>query len=254
MLQHGAYALLLDHLYSTEKPLPDDWQAIYRICSASTKREKNAAKYVTQNYLFLGPEGWSNKRVVEEIQYAESRRVKASKAAASRYAPSSAPRCATSSAPALRVPDSRLQTPENTKSKSFPQNQGELVGFAIFWEAYPKKVGREDARKKWLSKVMDDKAWPDVIAGLESWKLCEQWQDDQFIPYPAVFLGRKQWCDAAPPPGGSRERKIEQSIRESVELAREYGIGEDDLKMGDAPRPALQPARTLLVRGKENLH
>jgi len=44
MLQHGAYCLLLDTLYSTGKPLPKDIVILYRICGASTKRERNAVK------------------------------------------------------------------------------------------------------------------------------------------------------------------------------------------------------------------
>lgn len=73
LLQHGAYALLLDYIYSTEKPLPSDWPSLYRICSATSFREKNAVEYVTCHYFVLGDLGWSNKRVLEEIENAKNR-------------------------------------------------------------------------------------------------------------------------------------------------------------------------------------
>jgi uncharacterized protein YdaU (DUF1376 family) len=140
-------------------------------------------------------------------------------------------------------------TPETLNLKP----TGELFGFEVFWEAYPKQIGKPAAKRAWLRSVKADILWPEVVDGLERWKLSEQWLDQQYIPHPEKFLNERRWQDK-PLEGTKRERQIEQSFRESVELAREYGIGEDDLQMGDTPRRALQPARTLLTRRKENLH
>lgn len=73
MLQHGAYTLLLDHLYSTEKLLPLDRSELYRVCSATSKREKNAVEYVLSNFFSRKPAGFSNDRYEKELSHAESR-------------------------------------------------------------------------------------------------------------------------------------------------------------------------------------
>lgn len=46
LIEHGAYRLLLDHQYSTEKPLPKDLEALWRICRATTLEERVAVQSV----------------------------------------------------------------------------------------------------------------------------------------------------------------------------------------------------------------
>ena len=115
----------------------------------------------------------------------------------------------------------------NTKSNSFAQTPGasELFGFAIFWEAYPKKVGRPAAKKAWLSKVKVDDRYPEVIAGLEMWKQSEQWQDAQFIPYPATFLNQQRWQDQVPKNGGTKnDQRIARTVAAFSAVATKYGV------------------------------
>jgi hypothetical protein len=73
MLEHGAFTLLLDTLYSTGTPLPTDRKLLYRICSAFTKRERNAVESVLSNFFFEKPTGFSNKRFEKEVSDSESR-------------------------------------------------------------------------------------------------------------------------------------------------------------------------------------
>jgi hypothetical protein len=66
--------------------------------------------------------------------------------------------------------------------------------FAEFWNAYPKKVGKDAALKSWLklkphiAHVMKALAWQ-----TES----DQWQekDGKFIPNPATYLNQGRWKD-----------------------------------------------------------
>jgi hypothetical protein len=70
-------------------------------------------------------------------------------------------------------------------------------GFEQFWQTYPKKVGREAARKSWIkSKLNVD----DVLKALEWQKKSDQWQksDGQFIPNPATYLNQGRWQDEQP--------------------------------------------------------
>lgn len=66
--------------------------------------------------------------------------------------------------------------------------------FDIFWEKYPKKIGKGAAQKAW------DKLKPDlvvVLAALDSQMESKQWKSDggQFIPHPATWLNQKRWED-----------------------------------------------------------
>jgi hypothetical protein len=68
--------------------------------------------------------------------------------------------------------------------------------FDAFWAAYPRKTGKEAARRAWAKA----KAKPDVstiIAKIAEWKQTEQWQKEggQYIPYPATWLNQGRWDD-----------------------------------------------------------
>jgi hypothetical protein len=147
----------------------------------------------------------------------------------------------------------RVQSNSNSKPIAHQNSMSELPGFETFWENYPKKVGKGAARVKWLSKVKDDANWPAVIAGLECWKQSEQWQDIQYVPYPATFLNQMRWQDEVPKSGGKRERQIEQSIRETIELAKHYGVDEHCVEVGRISRSSLQPEGAIVLQRKGNL-
>lgn len=70
-------------------------------------------------------------------------------------------------------------------------------GFNQFWEAYPKKVGRDAALKSWekVKPPVDD-----VIYSLGWQKQTEQWSKNngQFIPNPSTYLNQGRWKDEAP--------------------------------------------------------
>lgn len=69
--EHGAYTLLLDEQYTTEKPLPTEIGKLFRICRAMKKSEKDAVRSVADHYFPLGPDGLRvNKRAVEELEEA----------------------------------------------------------------------------------------------------------------------------------------------------------------------------------------
>ena len=66
LLEHGAYTLLLDRYYSTEKPIPA--KQAERLARATTKPERDAVKAVLDEYFTLEDDGcWHHKRVDEEI-------------------------------------------------------------------------------------------------------------------------------------------------------------------------------------------
>jgi uncharacterized protein YdaU (DUF1376 family) len=71
---HGAYTLMLDTYYSTEKPLPADYAALYRICRAIEKAEQGTVRKVADEFFPVGSDGLRhNERADAEIAKAQKR-------------------------------------------------------------------------------------------------------------------------------------------------------------------------------------
>jgi uncharacterized protein YdaU (DUF1376 family) len=67
ILEHGAYLLMLHHHYATEAPLPADEAVVCRIIRATGKAEAAAVHQILAEFWTLTPDGWVNKRAVDEI-------------------------------------------------------------------------------------------------------------------------------------------------------------------------------------------
>lgn len=67
--------------------------------------------------------------------------------------------------------------------------------FEEFWSAYPKKVGKEAARKAF--KKVPKRARPLLIPAIQQQKQSEQWTKDngRYIPNPATWLNQGRWDD-----------------------------------------------------------
>ena len=65
MLEHGAYALLLDRYYSTEQGIPAN--QVHRLARARTEEEKQAVDAVLEEFFTLEDGVWINNRAEEEI-------------------------------------------------------------------------------------------------------------------------------------------------------------------------------------------
>jgi len=65
--EDAAYRRLLDIYYTTEKPLPVDMRAIFRLVMASTDAHREAVKTVVNEFFELTDSGWVNGRADAEI-------------------------------------------------------------------------------------------------------------------------------------------------------------------------------------------
>lgn len=70
-------------------------------------------------------------------------------------------------------------------------------GFDEFWNYYPKKVGKDAAKKIWKNKTPNIN---DVIVSLCWQKESDQWRrdDGKYIPNPATYLNQGRWKDEPP--------------------------------------------------------
>ena len=69
-----------------------------------------------------------------------------------------------------------------------------MNNFDAFWLAYPKKVGKASALKKWNLKHLDDKATFIVEHVKKRAKDDKRWADG-FVLDPATFLNQERWDD-----------------------------------------------------------
>lgn len=67
LLQHGAYTLLLDHLYATETRIQTEAEAL-AVCRANTQEEKWAVSVVLEKFFKKTVTGFTNKRFEKEAK------------------------------------------------------------------------------------------------------------------------------------------------------------------------------------------
>lgn len=79
LIEHGAYTLLLDHYYSTERGLPNSWATLHRIAHAQDKAEKAAVESVVREFFILDEPTnlWRQKRADQQIELDNEAREKA---------------------------------------------------------------------------------------------------------------------------------------------------------------------------------
>jgi hypothetical protein len=72
-----------------------------------------------------------------------------------------------------------------------------LDGFDEFWENYPKKVAKADARKAWQQTKNVRPELTMLISAIKAHCKTEQWMRNSgaFIPYPATWLRGERWED-----------------------------------------------------------
>lgn len=95
---------------------------------------------------------------------------------------------------------------DGTKNQD-PQSGGqaldknEQAGFGVFWEAYPKHSGIDDAKREWAVLAPDDALCEKILQAVAWRKGTEPWKEQQgkFIPAPAKWLHDHGWTDYHPP-------------------------------------------------------
>jgi uncharacterized protein YdaU (DUF1376 family) len=77
LMEHGAYTILLDTLYSTEKVLPKNPVGLFRVCRAFSNEEQDAVLSVVAQFFTEVDDGYTHSRVEEELNKADLLRTKA---------------------------------------------------------------------------------------------------------------------------------------------------------------------------------
>lgn len=96
--------------------------------------------------------------------------------------------------PPLSSPPYNPPSPSPTTRRARGRSDAE---FAVFWSAYPKKVGKKSARKAFdhVSEPVES-----LVTAIKRQECSAQWSRDggQYIPNPTTWLNQERWEDQLP--------------------------------------------------------
>lgn len=67
--------------------------------------------------------------------------------------------------------------------------------FDTFWAVYPRKEGKQAARKAFAKLAPDDQLLNTMLTAIQKQKQTDQWSDPRYIPHPATWLNGRRWED-----------------------------------------------------------
>ena len=97
-----------------------------------------------------------------------------------------------------------------------PNPQGGVDGapsaFDRFWQAYPVKVGKGAARRKFESKKCSA-IIEQLLAAIEHQRSSHDWtkDDGQYIPHPSTWLNQERWTDEGRAPVSKRKLRFDKA-------------------------------------------
>lgn len=226
MLEHGAYTLLLDRYYSSERGIEADHA--YRIARARSKEERAAVDAVLAEFFVLTDGVWTKKRVEDEIaKYRESEPDREAKRENERERQRRTRERRKQLfdllrehgvVPAYDAPMSELQrlvsqlesrdqshdvthavtrdvtatqTPDTRHQRNTPQPP---KGFDEFWAAYPSKVAKGAAEKAFAKLRPTQDLLRQMLDAIEAQKGSARWRGG-YIPNPSTWLNQTRWLD-----------------------------------------------------------
>ncbi|MGI5977380.1 MAG: helix-turn-helix domain-containing protein [Candidatus Limivicinus sp.] len=96
-----------------------------------------------------------------------------------------------------------VKAPRASRAASEPIYRSDL--FDRFYNSYPRKVNRAAAVKAWDKIRPDDMLLQQMLEALQQQKKSSQWQNPQYIPYPASWLNERRWEDDLPADRGQQQ-------------------------------------------------
>jgi uncharacterized protein YdaU (DUF1376 family) len=226
MMEHGAYAMLLDHYYSTGG-LPANAEQLHRICRALACDEQAALQSVVDQFFTRNGDRLINKKAEEELAKRRNISEKRSKAAISKHAKQAANACANAGAIAHTTTTTTTIEEREDKSSLAPAT-ARALRFNEFWNIYPHRDGVKRARAK-----VEAKYRAAVKSGVPEGVLIEaatRFRSDKrvrdgFACDPLTWFGRRGWEDepAAPaaPDGDMAQRHA--AVLDSLEAGLRGG-------------------------------
>jgi uncharacterized protein YdaU (DUF1376 family) len=210
--QVGAYILLLCYAWQRPQGLPASESLLAKLCRCTAVRFRKTIWPALSVKFHHNEEGrLFNPRLEnvrrEQISYRE-RSARAGRASAAVRAaarsgqqdgnipPTDGPTGGPTK-PQLN-PNTLPLTPSPTPSPKERTDTREPNGFARFWLAYPRKVGRDAAMKAFAKRKPDEALVDEMLAAVAMQTNSEQWtrEGGRYIPNPATWINQGRWKDA----------------------------------------------------------
>lgn len=97
------------------------------------------------------------------------------------------------------------QTPSEKEKEGEIEKENEKESipptpFDLFWEEYPKKVGKDDARRA-FEKAITKTTLSEMLKAVSTQRHSRQWQEDggKYVPNPSTWLNQGRWQDVLTP-------------------------------------------------------
>lgn len=217
-IERSVYRDLIDLYYDTEQQLSLEVSVLCRRIIARTNEEATAVEQVLNEFFTQTPTGWYHDRCEEEIEAyraSNSQKSAAGKASAAKRAAkreqaingipttvgTSVEQSSNGSA-TNHEPVTINQEPETNIQEGACATDVAVVDdlFDAFWAEYPKKVGKDDARKAWKKRKVSQALADQMIAAVRLQRESQQWKRDggQYIPNPSTWINQGRWQDEVP--------------------------------------------------------
>ena len=125
-----------------------------------------------------------------------------------------------SKALAKRLHDATLETEGETETETETNNRSAEKTpdrFGEFWKAYPKKVKKQEASKKWKARKLDRLA-DQILADIQTRQKSDRRWVDGFVPDPTTYINGSRWEDEIDTSKPGPPEKREPTRPESREL------------------------------------
>jgi uncharacterized protein YdaU (DUF1376 family) len=222
------YRRLLDWYYLHESPIPLDITETAR--QIRMRSHSDCIALVLQEYFERTEIGWIHHRADKEIAKTGEKSEKASASAKARWNRAKDANALPTQSES-NATHNTLPITQDTQHKE-KQPTALSVRFDEFWKAYPKKIGKDAAKKAFEKRKPDAVMLAQMVNAVNFQKRSVAWQKDggQFIPNPATWLNQGRWQDEVstfsvdlihqttptPPNQDAALRKIEEDAKKAT--------------------------------------
>ena len=196
-VEHFIYRSLIDWYYLDEKPIPLETQTVMRRLSLGPEMLPDLDNILT-DFFTEADDGYHQKRIDMEIREYNLKAVVNRANGKLGGRPKKTQSVNSGNPNETEGKGNHKPLTINHKPLTIVKTKAAINdGFDIFWNSYPKKIGKDKARGLWKSKK------PNLDEALKaiSWQVnSKSWQDG-FIPNPATYLSQGRWKDEKPAEG-----------------------------------------------------
>jgi len=180
--QHGAYLLLLMNYWQKGKPL-DNTNERLQYVARMTGEEWEANKDILAEFFWIDGDTWSHTRIDNDLEKVREKSEKASKAGQRSF----------------NVRSTSVERSFNHKDKDKEEDKDNIKeGFDEFWEIYPRKAGKQEARKV-FQRALSNATLAEILEGARRYA-ADPNRQPQFTAHPATWLNQGRWSDEPLPP------------------------------------------------------